>query len=92
VIIKFVNYGRNMTNKQTEEVNKFHAEVGKRIGEAILIKGQSMVGVSEATGISYSSFRRSIRGARPLNVAELAKIANALDIPPHTLLPEDLAA
>ena len=81
-----------MTNPKTEEVNQFHAEVGKRIGEAILIKGQSMIGISEAVGISYSSFRRSIRGTRPLNVEELARIAHKLDIPPHTLIPEDIAA
>lgn len=66
------------------------AEIGNRITNAILTKGTNQKALSDSTGIAYATLRRSLTGGRSLTVREITTIADALDIPPVTLLPTAL--
>lgn len=77
-----------MINTETGALDPFDVEVGRRIGEAVLIKGTTLLAVSDSTGISYATLRRSVKGQRSLNMQQFGKIAKVLDIKPATLIPE----
>ena len=66
--------------------------VGKRIAEALLIKGVSINSLANDTGISRSSLTRSINGIRPFNMREFLRISAALNLAPHALIPDIEAA
>lgn len=66
-------------------------EIAGRIASALLIKSMTVKALSEETGISYPTLRRSLRGGRSLTFNEFGKIAQALKIPPSALLPDNLA-
>jgi len=66
------------------------AEIGNRIANALIIKGSNVRALSDATGISYPTLRRSLTGGRSLTFLEFAKIAAAIDVPPSALLPATL--
>lgn len=70
-------------------------EIANRIMNAMIVKGINLKGLSEATGIKYSTFRRSLHQSRTdrrsFNFREFHQIADALDVPASTLLPDTLA-
>lgn len=66
------------------------AEIGSRITNALVVKGINQKALSDATGIAYPTLRRSLSGGRSLTFLEFAKIANAIDVEPHALLPATL--
>lgn len=66
------------------------AEIGTRITEAIRTNKTSQKELSDVTGIAYATLRRSLTGGRSLTVREISTIADALDIPAVTLLPDAL--
>ena len=66
------------------------AEIGHRIINAVVTKGTDIRALSDATGIAYSTLRRSLSGGRSLSFREFSSIAAALSIRPSALLPATL--
>jgi len=63
-------------------------EMGNRnIFKARTARGLTMDQLAERTGISQSQLSRFESGKREPRVADLMKIAEALDVPPESLLP-----
>lgn len=67
-------------------------EIAERITNALIIKKINVRALSEETGISYPTLRRSLSGGRSLTFQEFDKIASALKVQPSTLLPESFVA
>jgi len=67
-------------------------EIGNRIANALIVKGTNAKTLSDITGISYPTLRRSLTGGRSLTIRELGNIAGALNINTGTLLPKELTA
>jgi transcriptional regulator with XRE-family HTH domain len=67
-------------------------EIAERITNALIVKGVSVHRLSDESGISYPTLRRSLKGGRSLTFAEFTKIARALNLQPSSLLPDTLAA
>lgn len=65
-------------------------EIADRITNAIIVKNLNVKAISDETGISYPTLRRSLKGGRSFTIAELERIANAINIPTSALLPEYL--
>lgn len=89
-----VTYSGRMTTPQppTSIAVSADAEIAERISNALVVKNVNVQALSEETGISYSTLRRSLRGGRSLTFAEFYKIARALNLQPSSLLPDTLAA
>lgn len=66
-------------------------EIANRITSAMLIKGISTQALSDSTGISYGSLRRSLNGSRSLTFQEFHKISQALGVEKSALLTDELA-
>lgn len=79
-----------MTTHQTGAASATDAEIGSRIANALIVKGTNVRALSDATGISYPTLRRSLTGGRSLTFLEFAKIASAINIQPSALLPATL--
>lgn len=62
-------------------------EVGRRIAATIEDKKRSKLSVAEGTGIPNVSLHRKLKGDAPTTIAELARIADELQVHPGTLLP-----
>ena len=67
-------------------------EIADRINAELKSKKFPVTTLSEQTGISDKTLRRSLSGGRSLTFAEFEKIAAALNVNPSTLLPETFAA
>lgn len=85
-----------MTTSPAAGAATVDAEIGARIRSAILINNFNVKALSDVTGISYPTLRRSLAGGRSLTIRELGDIADALQVSTKTLLPpiltEDAAA
>lgn len=90
-IVQMVKYVTHMTNAMDGADNTPDQEIGSRITNALIIKSTNVKALSEETGISYPTLRRSLTGGRSLTIRELASIASALNIQPSALLPDALA-
>lgn len=66
-------------------------EIGNRIASAMLIKGVSAAKLSDETGISYPTLRRSLKGTRSFSFSEFGKIARVLGVTKTALLTDELA-
>jgi transcriptional regulator with XRE-family HTH domain len=66
-------------------------EIAARISNALIVKNISARHVSDETGISYPTLRRSLKGGRSLTFLEFHKISEVLGVPPSALLPDSLA-
>lgn len=67
-------------------------EIGNRIANALIVKGTNAKTLSDITGISYPTLRRSLTGGRSLTIREIGNIAGALNIPTGALIPAELTA
>ena len=67
-------------------------DIADRILNAMIVKQVTQRTLSEETGISYPTLRRSLKGNRSLTFQEFYRIAAALSLKPVTLLPSELAA
>jgi transcriptional regulator with XRE-family HTH domain len=67
-------------------------EIAERISNALIVKNVKVLELSEETGISYPTLRRSLKGGRSLTFAEFHRIAFALNVRPSALLPDSLAS
>jgi transcriptional regulator with XRE-family HTH domain len=66
------------------------AEIGSRITNALDRRNIKVQTLSDQTGISYPTLRRSLTGGRSLTIREVGSIAAALSIRPSDLLPDSL--
>lgn len=66
-------------------------EIGNRITSAMLIKGINAMELSDSTGISYATLRRSLKGQRSFSFLEFGRIARALGVTKSALLTDELA-
>jgi transcriptional regulator with XRE-family HTH domain len=60
---------------------RFTAETAKAVNRAASASPLSQKAIAELAGIPRTTFIRKLRGSHPFNVAELAGIALALDVP-----------
>lgn len=67
-------------------------EIADRITNAIIVKNMNVKAISDETGISYPTLRRSLKGGRSFTFAEFCRISEALSIQPSALLPDNLTA
>lgn len=80
-----------MINPQHGAPDAADVEIGNRIASAMLIKGFTQQALSDKTGISYPTLRRSLNGTRSFSFFEFARIANALGFSKRALLTDELA-
>ena len=66
--------------------------VAGRINAAMRTADRSIKGTAEAAGIPLTTYRRKLAGHTDFTVAELGKIADALNVAPSTLLPAAFAS
>jgi len=76
-----------MTTQPNGAASAADAEIGTRIANALIVKGTNIRALSDATGISYPTLRRSLTGGRSLTFLEFNKIAAAIGVQPAALLP-----
>jgi len=79
-----------MNTKQAGGLSTADTEIGSRIANALIVKGTNVRALSDKTGISYPTLRRSLTGGRSLTIRELGHIADALDVSAAVLLPPSL--
>ena len=65
-------------------------EIAARISNALIVKNINVRALSDETGISYPTLRRSLKGGRSLTFLEFTKIAEVIGVPAATLLPDAL--
>lgn len=80
-----------MNNSERGAHDATDTEIAGRITSALVIQGMSVRELSEETGISYPTLRRSLRGGRSFTFSEFGKIAHALNVQASALLPDTLA-
>ena len=78
-----------MNNKLTGPPT-LESELTHKINNALIIRGMSILQLSEASGIKYTTLYRSLRNQRTLNFNEFERIADALNVEASALLPEAL--
>lgn len=79
-----------MSTSQAAGATTADTEIGSRIANALIIRGTNVKALSDVTGISYPTLRRSLTGGRSLTIRELTSIADAISVPPSALLPDTL--
>jgi lambda repressor-like predicted transcriptional regulator len=79
-----------MTTPQTGANDATDTQIADRITNALIVKGTNVRALSDETGISYPTLRRSLKGGRSLTFAEFTKIAAAIKVHPSALLPTTL--
>jgi transcriptional regulator with XRE-family HTH domain len=79
-----------MNTNQTAGPPTADTEIGSRIANALIVKGTNARALSDATGISYPTLRRSLTGGRSLTIREIGSIAGALNVPAKILLPPSI--
>lgn len=67
------------------------ADIAGRITNALIVKGINVRSLSDETGISYPTLRRSLKGGRSFSFQEFRRIAAVLDVPPSALLPDSFS-
>ncbi len=75
-----------MTTAQSGRHVPADAEIANRITNALIIKNINVRALSEETGISYPTLRRSLKGGRSLTFQEFTKIADTIGVPPSAHL------
>lgn len=80
-----------MINSQHGAPDATDVEIAGRIVDAMLIKGMTREQLSDKTGISYGTLRRSLNGTRSFSFLEFARVANALGVSKRALLTDELA-
>lgn len=78
-----------MINQQHGVPDASDVEIGNRIASAMLIKSINASQLSEQTGISYPTLRRSLKGFRSFSFLEFGRIARALGIPKSALITDE---
>jgi lambda repressor-like predicted transcriptional regulator len=81
-----------MSTRSNGANNATDTEIAQRITNALIVKGTNVRALSDATGISYPTLRRSLTGGRSLTFLEFGKIAAAIDVAPHALLPANFTS
>jgi|GEM_PF-2154641 len=79
-----------MTTTQAAGAGGADLEIATRISNALIIKNISVRALSDETGISYPTLRRTLKGGRSLTFHEFHKIAAAIQVHPATLVPSGL--
>ena len=79
-----------MATYSTGATDATDAEIGRRIANALIVRNIKVKALSDQTGISYPTLRRSLTG-RSLTIREFGTIAAALSVHPSGLLPDSLA-
>lgn len=79
-----------MATYPTGATDATDAEIGQRIANALIVRNTNIKALSDKTGISYPTLRRSLTGGRSLTVREIGNIATALNLEPFALLPATL--
>lgn len=79
-----------MTTSPAAGAASVDAEIGARISNVIILKNFNIKALSDVTGISYPTLRRSLTGGRSLTIREIGTIADALKVTPATFLPAEL--
>jgi transcriptional regulator with XRE-family HTH domain len=67
-------------------------EIAARISNALIYKNVNAKDLAARTRISYKPLLASLKGNRSLTVVEFRKIAEAINVRPSALLPDDVAA
>ena len=85
-----------MTTSKVRADNAADVDIANRIMNALIVKGISIKGLSEATGIAQHTIRRSLHqnraDRRSFKIQELESISAALNTPPSAFMPEAFAA
>ena len=76
-----------MSTSESVAADATDKEIANRIANALIIKGTNVRTLSDTTGISYPTLRRSLTGGRSLTFLEFSKIAAAIEVKPSALLP-----
>jgi len=79
-----------MATQTTGATDATDAEIGQRIANALIVRNVNVKALSDQTGISYPTLRRSLTGGRSLTIREVGSIAAALSVQPSALLPATL--
>lgn len=79
-----------MTTQKNGANDATDAEIGQRIANALIVRNCNVKALSDQTGISYPTLRRSLTGGRSLTIREVGSIAAALSVHPAALLPDSL--
>lgn len=90
-LIRLANYCSGMTKTHSTPPPGAEADLVHKITNALIVKGVSILTLSEETGIAYPTLRRSLKGQRSLTFNEFGRIAQALNVSPSALLPDALA-
>ena len=77
-----------MTTPQNGANDAADTEIANRITNALIVKNINVRAVSDQTGISYPTLRRSLKGGRSFTITELTKIAATIGVQPSALLPD----
>lgn len=85
-------YSSRMTTQPLGDLADTDTQIASRITNALVIRNVTMLSLSEKTGISYPTLRRSLSGGRSLTFNEFCRIAKAIDLQPSSLLPESISA
>ena len=80
-----------MATYSTGATDATDAEIGRRIANALIVRNIKVKALSDQTGISYPTLRRSLTGGRSLTIREFGTIAAAISVHPSGLLPDSLA-
>ena len=78
------------TPENTNTTSNTDIEIADRIMHAMIVKGVSQRELSDETGISYPTLRRSLRGNRSFTFKEFYRIAAVMALKPSLLLPAEL--
>lgn len=79
-----------MSNHSNGADSTIDAEIAKKITNALIVRGMSVQTLSDETGISYPTLRRSLKGGRSLTFGEFGSIARALGVESSAMLPDSL--
>jgi transcriptional regulator with XRE-family HTH domain len=79
-----------MTTQQSDGNTAADTEIAERINNALIVKKLSVRTLSDETGISYPTLRRSLKGGRSLSFQEFYKIAAVIGVQPSALAPDTL--
>lgn len=71
---------------------EYAAATGAAVRAELARRRKSQSDMAKVLSITPATARKRLSGESPLNVAELARIANWLQVPVSTLRPQNLAA
>lgn len=66
-------------------------QVADKVRQAINDKDQSISSTAELTGISYTQLHRKLNGLYEFTMTELGLLADALEVHPAELMPDEFA-